>query len=146
VEGRLAGAYVAAKAAVLDDRLEELLFMDAGAAGLAPLPAGVRGAAMELANCLVRGPAPWRPPRRAGLPQMPPSAAADPPVGPPPLNGLRCAAAQLARRMAARPEVWWPSPGECAADHCNQGLPSTSAGRHGHMVLPLPGLRCSSVV
>ena len=58
VEGRLAGAYVTAKAAVLDDRLEELLFLDAGAAGLAPLPAGVRGAAMELANCLVRGPRP----------------------------------------------------------------------------------------
>ncbi|KAK9836321.1 hypothetical protein WJX81_005210 [Elliptochloris bilobata] len=53
VEGRLAGAYVAAKAAALDDRLEELLFADAGAAGAAPLPSGVRGAAVEVANCLV---------------------------------------------------------------------------------------------
>lgn len=54
VEGRLASAYVASKAAALDDRLEELLFADAGVASAAPLPAGVRGAAVELANCLVR--------------------------------------------------------------------------------------------
>ena len=56
VEGRLATAYVAAKAAALDDRLEELLYADAVSAGAAPLPSGVRDAALELANCLVRGP------------------------------------------------------------------------------------------
>lgn len=54
MEGRLAGAYVAAKAAALDDRLEELLYADAGLASAAPLPGGVRDAALELANCLVR--------------------------------------------------------------------------------------------
>ena len=56
MEGRLAGAYVAAKAAALDDRLEELLYADAGSGGAAPLPGGVRDAALELANCLVRCP------------------------------------------------------------------------------------------
>lgn len=53
VETRLAGAYIDRKQAVLDEAMEQLLFSNATAWEVAPLPAGLRPAALELLHALV---------------------------------------------------------------------------------------------